>query len=177
MKVKFATCFGLIGPSALTLDGLTTAARKTRGSFYHHFADRDVFLMELVEDWSRRVLRDRAFALPPLDQPSELRAFLCAEPFSWDHRFERNLRQLAVIEPVVGRGVAAVDDARVEGLAVVIAALRPDVADPRSEAFIQYAVAVGAQWLINDQDEPRLARIRTAALLRFGLVEPTARER
>lgn len=33
------------------------------------------------------------------------------------------------------------------------------------------------RWLINDQDEPRLARIRTAALLRFGLVEPTATER
>lgn len=160
------------GPNALTIERLTTAAEKTRGSFYHHFADRDVFLSELVADWARRVVGDRAAELPPTSRPEELRAFLRAEPLRWDHRFERGLRQLAVAETIVREGVVEVDRARVEGLAMLISILRPEVVDPRSEAFVQYAAAVGGQWLIEDPSDPRLPGVQQAAVRLFGLAEP-----
>jgi AcrR family transcriptional regulator len=157
------------GPGALTIESLTATAKKTRGSFYHHFADRDVFLSELVSDWGRRVLHERAEAVASPDRPDDLRAFLRAEPLGWDHGFERSLRQLAVVEPVVRQGVEAVDRVRVETLAALIAVLRPGVEDPRSEAFVQYAVAVGGQWLLDDADDPRLPGFREAASRLFGL--------
>jgi len=160
------------GSNGLTIERLTAAAGRTRGSFYHHFADRDAFLSELVRHWRRRALDDRAAQLPLGGAPADLRAFLRAEPFHMDHRFERALRQLAVAEPVVRRGVDEVDCARMAGLASLIATLRPEVADPRSEAFVQYAVAIGSQWLLDDPDDPRLPGVKQAAYRLFGLVEP-----
>ncbi len=157
------------GADALTIERLTAAAGKTRGSFYHHFADRDVFLSDLMAHWRRQALEERAAQLPCDGTPDGLRAFLREEPFRMDHRFERVLRQLAVAEPVVRRGLDEVDRARVEGLALLIATIRPEVDDPRSEAFVQYAVAVGSQWLIDDPADPRLPGIRQAAYRLFGL--------
>lgn len=156
----------------MTIEQLTAAAGKTRGSFYHHFVDRDVFLSELMTDWRRRALEDRATELRKDGSPENLRAFLKAEPFRMDQFFERALRQLAVAEPVVRRGLEEVDLARVEGLAMLIAILRPEVEDPRPVAFVQYAVVVGSQWLIDDPADSRLPGIKQAAYRLFGLDEP-----
>lgn len=159
------------GPDALTIERLTTSAQRTRGSFYHHFADRDAFLSELVRLWRRRALEERAAHLPPSGSHADLRAFLREEPFHIDHQLERNLRRLAVIEPVVREAVRAVDHDRVEALAVLTAALRPQAPDPRSEAFVQYAVVIGFQWLLDDPEDPRLPELKAAAHRLFGLDE------
>lgn len=157
------------GPDALTIDRLTEAAGKTRGSFYHHFTDRGLFLADLVAHWRMRSFDGRATDLPALDDVAAVRAFLRAEPFGMDHRFERALRRLAVTEPIVRRGLDEVDRMRVDALAVLIAALRPETVDARAEAFVQYAVAVGSQWLIDDPADPRLPGIAQAAYRLFGL--------
>ena len=39
------------GPPALSLERLTEAAGRTKGSFYHHFQGRDGFLAALVAHW------------------------------------------------------------------------------------------------------------------------------
>ncbi len=159
------------GPDALTLEVLTAAAGRTRGSFYHHFRDREVYLSELVARWRAETLKVRAAALPPSSSPAAMRAYLREEPFRLDHAFERALRQLAVGEPTVRHAVDEVDRARVDALAALIAILRPEVDDPRSNAFVQYAVVVGSQWLLDDPADPRLARIREAAYALFMLEE------
>ena len=159
------------GAGAMTIEQLTAAAGKTRGSFYHHFADRDAFFADLMSHWRRHALEDRAAELAKDGSPAGLREFLRAEPFRMDHLLERALRQLGVAEPVVRRGLDEVDRARVDGLALLIATLRPEVEDPRSEAFLQYAVVVGSQWLIDDLSDPRLPEIKRAGNRLFGLAE------
>ena len=42
------------GPSALTIGRLTGEARRTRGSFYHHFEDREDFVREMMVEWRER---------------------------------------------------------------------------------------------------------------------------
>jgi AcrR family transcriptional regulator len=44
------------GPAALTIERLTAAARRTRGSFYHRFADRDAFVRALMERWREQTI-------------------------------------------------------------------------------------------------------------------------
>ena len=124
-----------------------------------------------MADWRQRALEDRAAEVRGDGSPEHLRAFLKAEPFRMDQLFERALRQLAVTEPVVRRALKEVDHARVEGLAMLIAILRPEVEDPRSVAFVQYAVVVGSQWLIDDPADPRLPGIKQAGYRLFGLGE------
>lgn len=162
------------GPHALTLEALTGAAGRTRGSFYHHFRDRDVFLTALVARWRRETLDARAAALPPFSSPSDLRAFLRDEPFRLDHAFERALRQLAAAEPTVRSAVDEVDRARIEALSMLVAILRPELDDPASHAFVQYAAMVGGQWLVVDDSDPRLHGIKAAAYRLFGLDEQAA---
>lgn len=43
------------GPSALTIEALTARAKLTRGSFYHHFADRAAFVAALAGEWAEEV--------------------------------------------------------------------------------------------------------------------------
>lgn len=159
------------GPEALSIDMLTGAAGRTRGSFYHHFRDREVYLSELVARWRRDTLDARAAALPKDGAPAELRAFFREEPFRLDHAFERALRLLAAAEPIVRPALDEVDRARVEALAMLIAILRPDLRDPRSYAFLQYAALVGSQWLVEDPTDPRLGGLKDAAYEVFKLVD------
>ena len=159
------------GPGALSLDALTAAAGRTRGSFYHPFEDCEAYLRELVARWRRDTLEDRAAALAPCRGPEELRAFLRDEPFRLDHAFGRALRLLAAAEPALRPAVDEVDRARVEALAMLISALRPDFADPKGHALLQYAALVGSQWLIEDPADPRLASLKQAAYGLFKLEE------
>ena len=53
------------GPAALTLERLTTAAGKTRGSFYHHFNSRDEFLRALMLDWQAASLTSLSTGFRP----------------------------------------------------------------------------------------------------------------
>lgn len=159
------------GPSALTIERMTAAAEKTRGSFYHHFADREAFLTDMMAHWQRRAFEDRAAQVPTEGDTRALRAFLRAEPFFADNRLECSLRQLAAIEPVVQQAMQTVDRSRIGGLAILIGKLRPEVEDPHAEAFIQYAVMVGSQWLLEGPDDPRLQSVQQAAYRLFGLIE------
>ena len=159
------------GPHALTLDALTEAAGRTRGSFYHHFRDRDVFLAALVARWRHVTLDARAAALPPNVEPSNLRAFLREEPFRLDHSFERALRHLAAVEPTVRVAVDEVDRARIDALSMLVAMLRPELKDPASHAFVQYAAMVGSQWLAVEDNDPRMDGIKAAAYRLFELDE------
>jgi AcrR family transcriptional regulator len=42
------------GDSALTVDALCQRLRRTKGSFYHHFAGREGYVDALLEEWERR---------------------------------------------------------------------------------------------------------------------------
>lgn len=159
------------GPGTLTIDGLTEAAGRTRGSFYHHFASRDGFLSDLMAHWRAQAIEAKAQLLQADPSPQGLLAFLREEPLRMDFRFERAVRQLAATEPIVRRALGQMDRTRIETLASLISALRPEIGDARSAAFIQYAVVVGSHWLLDDPDDPRIPAVQDAAYRLFQLLE------
>ncbi|TPG12720.1 hypothetical protein EAH84_08065 [Sphingomonas oligophenolica] len=58
-----------------------------------------------------------------------------------------------------------------DALSLLVAMLRPELDDPASQAFLQYAAMVGGQWLVVGDNDPRLEGIRAAAYRLFGLDE------
>jgi AcrR family transcriptional regulator len=159
------------GPEALTLERLTAEAKRTRGSFYHHFADRDAFVRAMMERWRAQAIDEAGKRYADDPTPKAWRKLMREAPFEIDFRFERAVRRLAAVDATAREVLEAVDRARIDGLAWVIGQLRPEVEDPRAMAFIQYATVVGGQWLLDDPNDPRLPAIRETGDTLFGIDE------
>lgn len=157
------------GPDALTLERLTEAASKTRGSFYHHFKSRDAFLTAMIEAWQSTSLASLATRLQNEDSADGKRKIMRGVSMEWDGAFERQLRILAAQEPLVAKLLSQVDELRIHGLAGMIALLQPDVEDPAAFAFVQYAAIVGGQMLLSSEQDARIPAIRKTGNQIFGL--------
>lgn len=166
-----ARLLGEEGPSAITIERMTEVAGRTRGSFYHHFQSREGFLVALMDWWRAQLMEGYDDTFLTASSQDTLRACMREAPLSWDPRFERGIRQLAVAEPIVAATLSGIDEMRIAGVAAMIARLRPDVDDPESLAFIQYAVVVGLQWLLSP-DDPRGNSLVAAGYKLFGLSDP-----
>ncbi|NWG54123.1 MAG: TetR/AcrR family transcriptional regulator [Hydrogenophilaceae bacterium] len=142
------------GPEALTLERLTDAAKKTRGSFYHHFEDHRAFLEALGECWLERET-DEPIALAEAARLSgKRRETLARRAATIDHALERNLRRLAASEPVIAAIVAESDARRIAYLVRLFRSeLGLDAADALARARIQHCAFVGAQMVFPDADE------------------------
>jgi AcrR family transcriptional regulator len=159
------------GPGALSLERLTEAAGRTKGSFYHHFGGRDDFLAALTQHWRETVVEPAARPYRDDPRPAAWRALLRAAPFQLNQPFERALRRLAVGEPIVRDGVERVDRERIDNLTFLVSQLREDLEDPRAFAVLLYAVIVGAQWLLKP-DDPRASALRLMLETIFALTPP-----
>jgi AcrR family transcriptional regulator len=162
------------GPGAMTIERMTEAAGRTRGSLYHHFQSREGLLVALMDWWRAQAIEGRDERFMAAKSNGALRQWMREEPFLWDAPFERGVRQLAVTEPIVAATLKEVDEARIAGVAGMIAQLRPDEDDPQSLAVIQYAVVVGLQWLLSPGD-PRGNALVAAGYRLFGLYDPETR--
>jgi AcrR family transcriptional regulator len=160
------------GPSGLTIERLTAAARRTKGSFYHHFSDRDAFLRALMERWRAQAIDVASARYAEDTSPKAWRKLLREGPFEIDFRFEREVRRLAASEPIVRAALHEVDHSRIHGLACLLTQMRPEIDDPHAFASIQYATVVGLQWLIDDPHDPRIDAIRRTGNRLFGIDEP-----
>jgi AcrR family transcriptional regulator len=165
-----ARLLGDEGPAALTIERMTAAAARTRGSFYHHFKGRDDFLAALMKWWARQAVDAAAARFAAAADAAGLRKLMRQETLHWDMKFERNVRQLGAGEPLVADALRHIDEARMAGMAMLIAKLHPEIEEPQMLAFVQYAAIVGGQWLL----EPGDARIGALKLLGdrlFGIAD------
>jgi len=160
------------GPQALSLERLTEAAGRTKGSFYHHFQSRDGFLAALSTHWRETVVEAAARPYRDDPSPSAWRALLLDAPFQLNQPFERGLRRLAVSETIVRAAVERVDRERIDSLTFLVSQLRDDLDDPRAFAVLMYAVIVGAQWLLKPADDARVPALRGMLETVFALAPP-----
>lgn len=119
------------GPSGLTLEALTRRAKRTKGSFYHHFKDQQAFIRDMLALWAEQ---------SPLDQAEN--------PFHLlDPALEAAIRRLPGEE--TARVIAETDEARIDTLAGFH--LDPTLPVARSYARIHYAAWIGLVTLPNQQ--------------------------
>ena len=159
---------GIDGPS---LDAICARAGYTRGAFYGHFADRDEFLVALMDEVGRRFLDAvLSAAAGAQDLTSVAGRFLTAlARGDYPLAGKRGVKPHQLLDAcarsprIRARYVAPVEDA-IERLATIIAAdqaksgLRRDL-DPRQLARLLLAIVIGAHTMLELDMELDVARL------------------
>lgn len=135
----------LEGPGALTVDHLCARARRTKGSFYHHFKGIGELTRALALAWAdaeREAAAQTALAgSTPMDR---LKAMLDMAAGA-DHRIERGIRVLALGDDALAAVVRQADDRRELVLTSLLAAAYTlSGAEAHDYARIFYALQLAA---------------------------------
>ncbi len=141
------------GHRGLTIELLTQATCKTRGSFYHHFGSIDGFITHILNDW-REQNTERIARLAEADpEPKDRRALVNGEALRIDPRIETAIRRWAGANNQVLDACKLVDDRRIDVLINDLVALttasgkKLSLGEARLLAQLEYSAFVGAQIL------------------------------
>ncbi|WP_282605013.1 TetR/AcrR family transcriptional regulator [Pelagibius sp. Alg239-R121] len=148
------------GPGALRIDRLCGAANKTRGSFYHHFEDRAVFVTAMLDHWSQHHTEAVIREVERHDDPRAKRAALNQLAAALDQGVETAIRRMAATDQAARNAVERVDGRRIGYLAEINAQEfdLPD-SDAALLAEVEYATFVGYQNLFPAAGQERYERV------------------
>lgn len=140
------------GESALTIERLCTELSRTKGSFYHHFRDVDVYLQALLELWEAEQT-----ALPieqaNAAEPAQRRRALDVAVHALDMKLDLAVRAWGLRDPRARAFVARVDERRVAYLTELADKELP-LRDRRMLARLEYVAFLGAQQFFPDLRAP-----------------------
>ena len=113
------------GIGAVSIERLATRLGITRGSFYHHFADREELLRGMLDYWARRwtyEVRDQIDALG-LDASTTLFALMKAIRSNRAADYDAPFRAWALHDPLARAVVEQVDQVRLDQIQGLFAGL------------------------------------------------------
>jgi AcrR family transcriptional regulator len=134
------------GPEELKVDRLCVHLGVTKGSFYHHFADRQAFVEALLAYWEEQNT-DRMIRAAEQVAPGQRGPLLSTLVRRADQAPEVALRAWARHEAAVARFVESVDRKRIDYLAKLIRAGSKRGTGAKLAAKLLYAHLVGVQQL------------------------------
>lgn len=154
---------GAEGPEALTLERLCAEARRTRGSFYHHFESRDAFVAALLEHWTKSHTEDVILKVEQDLPGTDRRRSLDTLSARLDDNIERQMRRWAASEPAVAAAIAGNDEKRIAYLEKLISetGIAGNAAVAGDLAILEYATFLGLMELGPRIDGARKLRLRT----------------
>lgn len=144
---------GAEGEKAVTIERLCQVANRTKGSFYHHFKNRDEFTNALLEYWQSEYTDRIILIVEQLDDLNERRRKLDRLAASLDSQIEWAIRKWSGSDERVQQALKRVDEKRINYLAKLIGELgQPDREVAFELAIIEYAIFVGLQHLFPNAD-------------------------
>lgn len=136
------------GLNAVTIDAMCRNLGVTKGSFYHHFANREAFLKGLLHHWEEQYtmafITYSAAGKTPQEQMERLMKVVVRN----HDDSEVAIRVWAQSDPVARTYQARVDQKRVAYLAQLLKAMRMNPAEARTRAQMLYTMMVGAQTVV-----------------------------
>ncbi len=152
------------GPEALTIEALCQRARRSKGSFYHHFATIEAYRLALAGFWRERDTEAIIAATSEARAAAESLAALNRLTSHLDMRLEQGMRRLGAVDSEVAAIIRAVDRRRI-GHLVKLYSETGDFAPEAAELLAQvtYAAFVGFQ-VIAPEMRPEVSQ---QAYLRF----------
>lgn len=148
------------GEKALTIEHLCQVANRTKGSFYHHFKNRDEFVNVLLEYWQSEYTNHIISTVKQLDNLNERRRKLDHLAASLDSQVEQAIRNWSGSDDRVQKALKRVDEDRINYLAKLIEELgQPNKAVALELAIIEYAIFVGLQNLFPNPDHIWMERM------------------
>jgi len=135
------------GPSALTINGMCGHIGVTKGSFYHHFKSRNVFIGELLAYWEQRDTNRIISHANEVGDVKERVNRLDDEISRFDSRLERAIRSWARQSKDVAKVLNRVDKRRIGYLHEVYSEYSLEEHTVRQCSLLAYACYVGTQEL------------------------------
>lgn len=135
------------GPEVLKIDRLCRHLQVSKGSFYHHFRDREDYIEALLAHWQASGTEAVIESLASLSTPEQRSQQLNEHIVQADIRPEIELRAWGRQSPRVAETVAQVDQRRMDYVADLVRAQTGDTKQARVMARIAYAHFVGCQYL------------------------------
>jgi AcrR family transcriptional regulator len=136
------------GTDALTIDSLCQRFSVTKGSFYHHFKNRQAFLEALLQFWEERYtskfIAYSSEGKTPLEQLERLQELVVQSYGS----AEMIIRAWAQSDPIARHYQERVDRRRLDYLYELLLKIyrKPELA--RSMAQMQYAILIGSPQIL-----------------------------
>jgi len=150
------------GIGAVSIDRVANILGITRGSFYHHFSDRNDLLRELLDYWAQRWtydVRDQIGNLG-LDPSTTLLALMRAIRSNKAADFDAPFRAWALHDPMAREVVSQVDETRLDFIRSQFEAIGFEKleAENRARLFLHYEAAAPAMFYsqTKEQDEALL---------------------
>ncbi|MDQ2727855.1 MAG: TetR/AcrR family transcriptional regulator [Actinomycetota bacterium] len=146
------------GVGLVTIDGLCERLAVTKGSFYHHFRSRPVFVRHMLLYWEeaygRRLVEESLGVTDPMARIARLEELAVA----LNHGAERAIRILAGTDPFAAEVQRRVDDGRGRIVATTLQEAGLGSAHARRLSAVGMTLLVGSQQL-GTRDHVRVSQV------------------
>ncbi len=140
------TVLAELGPDGLTIDELCRRLHLTKGSFYHHYANRSVYIRALLEFWEREMTLRVIEVSQQEGTPLQRLRRLTQLSTTFEHeRVETIIRAWASQDETVRASQERVDRRRLQYLSELCGTILDNPDDGLLLAQIFYTMYVGAQ--------------------------------
>ncbi|THB68272.1 MAG: TetR/AcrR family transcriptional regulator [Desulfovibrio sp.] len=147
------------GPDHLRIDTLCRRLKATKGSFYHHFSNRNGYISAMLDFWEKATTQHLIEACETETQPSHRFERLLTTSLALPTGPEPALRAWAQNHPDVALAVARTDQQRLEYITGLCRPFSRDAEHAALLARIGYSVFVGAKHLAPPLDNDLLMRM------------------
>ena len=142
------------GAANLTIENLTKRLNKTKGSFYHHFKNRDEYFEMLLEFWEKKQTFD-IFEIRKQEKTfngiNETLLRLSKE--NMDPGIEVAIRAWALRDPLARRFQERIDTQRMGFLQAMFSLMTDDPEQVEMISLIRYCFYIGSHQIIPAIDE------------------------
>ncbi len=143
------TVLAEVGPDGLTIDELCRRLHLTKGSFYHHYANRSIYIRALLAFWEQEMTSRVIEASQQEGTPLQRLRRLTQMSTTFEHeRVEMILRVWASQNETVHAAVERVDRRRLQYLSDLCGMILGNPDEGLVLAQIFYTMYVGAQHLV-----------------------------
>ena len=135
------------GPAHLSIDALSASMGKTKGAYYHHFRDREDYIVKLMRYYTKKTTEEIIKKTVPGAGPEEELKILLEKVLESPGRTELAIRAWALYEPSVKKFQDKIDFDRIRHLERQLFRVHNDRDRAYSTALRLYSTYLGFQQL------------------------------